>query len=197
MPVKIRLLPLLLVSMHTAPLHSHLVPAPGHLDRFTQGTMWPHATASAGVRDQATPREEIPALKEGDRKLRQRLLLGSTAAIPLGFLGFLPLKGMMRACNFWRRALPFFLRYKFAEWRINAEEESEEAREKRWDRLHDHYAPHLLRHILDLRGYFIKVGQFASSRNDFIPARILKELTRLQDRVPGMPASDVKRIIGE
>ena len=77
--------------------------------------------------------------------------------------------GALRACNFWRRAVPFFLRYKWAEWRINSEEKTPEARECRWDLLHDYYAPILLRHILELRGYFIKVGQFASSRNDFIP----------------------------
>ena len=73
------------------------------------------------------------------------------------------LRGALRACNFWRRAFPFFLRYKWAEWRINSEEKTPEARECRWDLLHDYYAPILLRHILELRGYFIKVGQFASS----------------------------------
>jgi len=105
------------------------------------------------------------------------------------------LRGALRACNFWRRAFPFFLRYKWAEWRINSEEKTEEAREQRWDRLHDYYAPFLLRHILELRGYFIKVGQFASSRNDFIPARVLRELSTLQDQVPGMTAAAVKRVV--
>jgi aarF domain-containing kinase len=106
-----------------------------------------------------------------------------------------PIRGLLRACNFWARAFPLFLRYKWAEWRINAEEEDDEAREMRWDRLHAQYAPHLLRHILQLRGYFIKVGQFASSRNDFIPARVIKELSKLQGDVPGMSAAQVRRVM--
>ena len=112
----------------------------------------------------------------------------------LSFVGA-PLSGMVRACNFWRRAAPFFVRYKYAEWRINAEEAGQAARETRWNRIHEHSAPILLRHILDLRGYFIKVGQFASSRNDFVPARIIKELEKLQDAVPAMPALQVRRIV--
>ena len=63
-----------------------------------------------------------------------------------------PIRGMLRACNFWVRAFPLFLRYKWAEWRINSEEDEDEVREARWDCLHARYAPHLLRHILDLRG---------------------------------------------
>jgi len=62
------------------------------------------------------------------------------------------LRGALRACNFWWRTFPFFLRYKWAEWRIHREEKTEQAREQRWDRLHDCSAPFLLRHILEFCG---------------------------------------------
>ena len=125
---------------------------------------------------------------------RRAVQSGATVAVPL-YVATGPIRGMLRACNFWVRAFPLFLRYKWAEWRINTEEQADEARECRWERLHAQYAPHLLRHILELRGYFIKVGQFASSRNDFMPARIIEELSKLQGDVPGMPASQVRRVI--
>ena len=107
---------------------------------------------------------------------RALVMSGVTGVVAAVCLRAVPaLRGALRACNFWRRAFPFFLRYKWAEWRINSEEKTPEARECRWDLLHDYYAPILLRHILELRGYFIKVGQFASSRNDFIASGICGE----------------------
>jgi ubiquinone biosynthesis protein len=42
---------------------------------------------------------------------------------------------------------------------------------------------------------FIKMGQIASTRPDLIPAEILHELEKLQDRVPPFSLEDVQRII--
>jgi hypothetical protein len=82
------------------------------------------------------PRREIDSVLP-------KTVQGAAVAVALRF-ALEPLRGVARACNFWTRAFPFFLRYKWAEWRINAEEEDEQARERRWDRLHEHYAPFLL-----------------------------------------------------
>ena len=42
---------------------------------------------------------------------------------------------------------------------------------------------------------FVKVGQIASTRPDLLPAHVIQELVKLQDRVPPFPFDDVKRII--
>lgn len=42
---------------------------------------------------------------------------------------------------------------------------------------------------------FIKIGQLASTRSDFIPADIIKELEKLQDDVPAFSYEDVERIL--
>ena len=44
---------------------------------------------------------------------------------------------------------------------------------------------------IELRGGVLKLGQFASSRVDLLPPEWVKELSRLQDRVPAVPTSDI------
>ncbi len=53
-----------------------------------------------------------------------------------------------------------------------------------------------LRETLQLLGVtYIKLGQFLATRFDIIPEEICKELARLFDEVPAMPASNVRRIL--
>ena len=42
---------------------------------------------------------------------------------------------------------------------------------------------------------YVKLGQFLSTRADFLPPRYLKELTRLQDKVQPIPADEMERIL--
>ena len=44
---------------------------------------------------------------------------------------------------------------------------------------------------------FIKLGQLLSTRPDLLPADIISELTRLQDRVPPFPFADVRKAVEE
>jgi len=44
---------------------------------------------------------------------------------------------------------------------------------------------------------FIKLGQVLSTRSDFLPKDIVKELEKLQDHAPPVSFSDVKRVISE
>ncbi|HEX4819361.1 MAG TPA: AarF/UbiB family protein [Acidimicrobiales bacterium] len=48
-----------------------------------------------------------------------------------------------------------------------------------------------------LRGGFLKFGQFVSARPDLLPDAYVRELSKLQDRVPPAPASVVLRVIEE
>lgn len=48
-----------------------------------------------------------------------------------------------------------------------------------------------------LRGGFLKLGQFASARPDLLPEPYVRQLSRLQDRVPPAPVEVIRRTIAE
>jgi predicted unusual protein kinase regulating ubiquinone biosynthesis (AarF/ABC1/UbiB family) len=56
------------------------------------------------------------------------------------------------------------------------------------DALHAHSAERLYALCVELRGGVLKLGQFASTRIDLLPAAYVTALSRLQDRVPPVPA---------
>jgi predicted unusual protein kinase regulating ubiquinone biosynthesis (AarF/ABC1/UbiB family) len=69
------------------------------------------------------------------------------------------------------------------------------ARRRRLDRLHEQGAAELYRTAVHLRAGFLKLGQFASARPDLLPEAYVRELSKLQDRVPPAPASVVREVI--
>ncbi|MFH2220487.1 MAG: AarF/ABC1/UbiB kinase family protein [Pseudomonadota bacterium] len=57
-------------------------------------------------------------------------------------------------------------------------------------------APERVRRALeDLGPSFIKLGQLMSTRADLFPPEYIEEFTKLQDRVPPVPFSDIRRVI--
>ena len=63
------------------------------------------------------------------------------------------------------------------------------------DDAHEAGARDLYRTAVRLRGGFLKFGQFASARPDLLPEPYVRELSKLQDRVPPAPASVVLSVI--
>ncbi|NNN04267.1 MAG: phosphotransferase [Elusimicrobia bacterium] len=51
--------------------------------------------------------------------------------------------------------------------------------------------------LQDLGPTFVKAGQYLSMRADVLPAEYLRELAKLQDRVPPFPAEEARRIVEE
>src|SRR5581483_3618596 len=72
-----------------------------------------------------------------------------------------------------------------------------DARLRRMERLHEQGAAELYRTAVHLRAGFLKFGQFASARPDLLPDAYVRELSKLQDRVPPAPASVVHKVIDE
>jgi len=65
------------------------------------------------------------------------------------------------------------------------------------ERLHRRSARRVRRLCTELRGGVLKLGQFASTRMDLLPEAWVAELSKLQDRVPPLPAWAVTRRLDE
>ena len=75
---------------------------------------------------------------------------------------------------------------------------SDETRAARRSRLHRQAAVHIRLAAIDLRGVFIKFGQFMSARMDILPEEYTEELAALQDQVPPMPFPPIReRLVSE
>lgn len=60
---------------------------------------------------------------------------------------------------------------------------------------HEAGARELYAAAVRLRGGFLKFGQFVSARPDLLPEAYVRELSKLQDRVPPAPARVIRRVI--
>lgn len=60
------------------------------------------------------------------------------------------------------------------------------------ERLHRSSARRLYELCVELRGGVLKIGQFAASRVDLLPAAYIEWLSRLQDRVPPVPVESIR-----
>ncbi len=72
---------------------------------------------------------------------------------------------------------------------------SPEAADAVWSARHEEFAERIYRMAVDLKGMYIKVGQFAGTRADLFPPAYIRSLSRLQDRVPPRDAAQVRRTI--
>eukprot|EP01052_Picozoa_sp_SAG31_P011397 SAG31_NODE_643_length_13291_cov_6.294042_6_plen_296_part_00 len=61
-----------------------------------------------------------------------------------------------------------------------------------YDSLHRTHAHFAHASIVSLQGWWIKVGQYLSSRADVMPPPFLRTLSKLQDEIPPRPLEDVK-----
>lgn len=74
---------------------------------------------------------------------------------------------------------------------------SDERTDAMYERAHMTYAPLLYRTIVYLQGFWIKVGQYLSSRTDVVPEVWSRELKKLQDSVPFDSMEIVGKIVEE
>lgn len=72
---------------------------------------------------------------------------------------------------------------------------SDDQSQPAWDAAHRVYARFLVNHMLSLRGLWVKVGQYLSSRADVVPTEYVRELSKLQDSNPADPFQTVLAII--
>ena len=77
------------------------------------------------------------------------------------------------------------------------EDDEHEQLETMWDTVHERNAAMLCRNIIRLSGFWVKVGQYLSSRADVMPPQYLRILSSLQDAVPPKPFDDVLSTLKE
>ncbi len=89
--------------------------------------------------------------------------------------------------------------YGLAWWRAGSVPEA--ARAAWWSAIHRANAERIYRTSVRLRGAFVKVGQFVSTRIDLVPAEYVEVLSRLQDQVPPLPfaviAAQIRHELGK
>jgi aarF domain-containing kinase len=77
-----------------------------------------------------------------------------------------------------------FLRFKSTRIRTRKLQRGTEQYELIWDETHRLIAFFAQAHFKELRGFWVKLGQYCSSRADFLPVPYLEYLGRLQDQMP-------------
>ncbi|RYE98559.1 MAG: AarF/ABC1/UbiB kinase family protein, partial [Methanobacteriota archaeon] len=119
------------------------------------------------------------------------------------WLGYNGLSSSSRAQLFRRRmrvygaALISFLDYRVTRMQVEAAMLDDEQSALVWEAAHRRNAVRTFRVLRDLRGLWVKCGQYLSSRPDVMPAVYIKILAALQDAMPARPLEEVRATIEE
>lgn len=132
-------------------------------------------------------------MRRATRKIGRGVLGVTSLAMLGGGLYAYNDQGARRAVVFWSMVLPAYAHYKYTEWKMVGKDEQEKKRA--FGALHDHYAPICEKLILRLRGFFIKVAQLGSTRDDFIPEQYLVFFRSVQNAAP--PAMNETEVAAE
>jgi len=112
-----------------------------------------------------------------------------------------PLDNVTRTSEFWLRASTIYFGYKATQLRAFAAEvtgwNSDRIKSDLWDPQQENAASQMYNLCVDLRGFYLKAGQFLGARGDFVPEQICRKLSLLHDQVPPMPAAQVRAVIEE
>ena len=94
-----------------------------------------------------------------------------------------------------RTGTGIYLGYKHTQRKVRGMPEAQA--EAEWSRRHELAAEALYELAIELKGLFVKTGQFIGTRSDIVPVEYSRSLSRLQDRVPAHPVAEVRRTIEE
>ncbi|CAM9902114.1 unnamed protein product, partial [Phaeothamnion confervicola] len=147
-----------------------------------------HQDLLASVTD--APRVFGSALQRKDRRSRLYSdILASVADSPR--FRFADVGGGLRVLDFWRRSAEIYFSYKAVQMTQGLKaalfpktDASAAANEEEWERLHELNSDRMLALCLDLRGFYLKAGQFLAMRHDFLPSPYCQKLSQLHDRTP-------------
>ena len=116
---------------------------------------------------------------------------------------------LVRRFTVFRVAFSVFIEYKLAERnakklkkKLNLDVDDPDSDDhpdimKLWSEVHERNASRLLVKIKHLAGFWVKVGQYLSTRADVMPPEYLEKLSELQDSMPPKPWEDIVATIQE
>lgn len=138
----------------------------------------------------------------GARPLRSRLRAAAQASAALVALTYAAygassndwaLAGPIRGARYWLRFGPTVAKYA---WLFYTK--GDNATDQEWDALHEFGAAAAQRVIVDLRGLYVKAGQFGSARPDVLPEAYIKRFRALQNQLPpALGAAEIEDIVKE
>lgn len=100
---------------------------------------------------------------------------------------------LRRSARVARTGARIYLGYKITERKVRKLPPETAALE--WDRRHERFAESLYQLAVDLRGLYVKAGQFIGTRSDLLPVQYSRSLSRLQDRVPPRPVAQIRETV--
>ena len=131
-----------------------------------------------------------------------RIFIRGTALITTSSVGSLAVadyagsdSGIVRSYNFWRKAVPIYTHYRYIEWKTKDEMDPVNI-SKAYRPLHDKYSPTVQKLVLDLKGFYYKLAQIMSTRDDFLAEQYLEWTKQLQDQCPStLPSNEIRNIV--
>lgn len=103
--------------------------------------------------------------------------------------------GIVRSFRFWKGMIPVYAHYKFVEYQVKGVEDPA-AVSAAYAPLNERYSPKMEKLALDLKGFYFKLAQIMSTRDDFLPDIYLEWTKKLQDKSPSVISSEeVKSIV--
>ena len=104
-------------------------------------------------------------------------------------------KRLRRYARFLLWVLPIYVHYRGTQIYCRHWELEDEERQEMYDELHRLYAPRAYRAVVDLRGWFVKVGQIVSTFNVLMPKAYCTAFEPLQDGMPPRGKTAVRRMV--
>ncbi|CAM9270428.1 unnamed protein product [Discosporangium mesarthrocarpum] len=101
--------------------------------------------------------------------------------------------GIQRSSLFWSLTMPIYLHYRATQWWVDGL--SDEEQEAAYNPLHDQYAKSALDIILRLKGFYVKIGQMAATRADFLPHQYYDQVKTLQSEAPAEPFDYIRALV--
>eukprot|EP00871_Galdieria_phlegrea_P003411 jgi/Galph1/4070/GphlegSOOS_G2724.1 len=100
---------------------------------------------------------------------------------------------LYRTLEFWSRVIPIYIQYKITEKEVKSLPLEE--RELVWKRRHEWGSEKVYKLCTEMRGFYLKDGQFLGTRADFMPAAWVEKLKTLQDQVPCVSFNEIRKTI--
>lgn len=103
-------------------------------------------------------------------------------------------EGTRRSVTFWSRAMPIYVHYRFVQWMVDGLADAQQ--DLAYNALHDRYAADVEALVFEMRGFYLKTAQLASTLDSFLPEQYMKWCKDCQDAVPTeLEPGQARRII--